>query len=323
MESLFGIGIKEHLGEKNQILKLGKLLDWGKLKGLLGDIHKKDGPTGYEPLKMFKALLLGQWHSLSDPGLEESLRVRLDFLEFTGFSVGDKLPDETTFCRFRNKLIAQGKLEILLQEVNRQLEAMGLKVKSADTAIVDATIITSQARPRKTLESTGDEGSYEYTQSSDPDAKWLKKGKKSYFGYQGFARVDSEGFIDKVHVTPANLPETKELSHMLEGLAPGARTYADKGFFSKENQQILKSKKLKNGLMYKASRNKKLTSKQTIFNKLVSKVRWRVEQCFGTLKRIFSFSRASYFTTKKVDAQFTLKAMCLNLLKAINKVQFI
>ena len=54
---------------------------------------------------MFKSILLGQWHSLSDPGLEQSLRVRLDFLQFTGFTLGDNLPDETTFCRFRNKLI--------------------------------------------------------------------------------------------------------------------------------------------------------------------------------------------------------------------------
>ena len=97
---------------------------------------------------------------------------------------------------------------------------------------------------------------------------------------------------------------------------------ADKDFFSSENKQSLKAKKLKSGLMYKAFRNKKLTKRQHQFNKLVSKVRWRIEQCFGTMKRIFHFSCASYFTTEKVDDQFKLKAMCLNLLKAINKVHF-
>ena len=55
----------------------------------------------------------------------------------------------------------------------------------------------------------------------------------------------------------------------------------------------------------------------------VSKDRFRVEQSFGTLKRRFNFSRASYRTTIKVQAQFTLKAMCLNLLKAVNKVVLI
>lgn len=108
-------------------------------------------------------------HSLSDPGLEQSLRVRLDFLEFTGFSLGDALPDETTFCRFRNKLIKQCKLELLLNEINNQLEFIGLKVKFADIAIIDATIIQSSARHNKTLEQQEDE-SYERKSSADVEA---------------------------------------------------------------------------------------------------------------------------------------------------------
>lgn len=322
MGSFFELGVKEHLGSDNQLVKLGKIINWNKLLPQLGNVHKEDGPRGYDPLKMFKAILLGQWHSLSDPGLEQSLRVRLDFLQFTGFTLGEDLPDETTFCRFRNKLIKQDKLDHLLNEINAQLEAAGLKVKSADTAIVDATIIKSNARPNKTLEQQEDE-SYKTKLSADADAKWLKKGKKSYFGYQGFARVDKEGFIDKTHVTPANLPETKELDKMSDGLQPGTRIMTDKGFASKENRETLRSKKLKTGLMYKATKSHGLTEKQSIFNKLVSKVRWRVEQCFGTMKRLFGMERASYFTTEKVDGQFTMKAMCLNLLKAINKVEFV
>ena len=66
---------------------------------------------------MFKCLLLQSWHSLSDPKLEQSLRVRLDFLAFTGFSIGSALPDETSFCKFRNKLIAQNKIEPLFNKI--------------------------------------------------------------------------------------------------------------------------------------------------------------------------------------------------------------
>ncbi|WP_411155874.1 transposase, partial [Neisseria meningitidis] len=33
----------------------------------------------YPLLSMFKAVLLGQWHSLSDPELEHSLITRIDF----------------------------------------------------------------------------------------------------------------------------------------------------------------------------------------------------------------------------------------------------
>ena len=321
MSSFFEIGLAAHLGKENQLVKLGKLLDWNRFSAILQGVHKEDDPTGYDTLKMFKALLLGQWHSLSDPGLEQSLRVRLDFLEFSGFSLGGNLPDETTFCRFRNKLVKQNKFEALFNEVNRKLEELGLKVKSADVAIVDATIISSNARPRKVLEQS-DYENYDTKYSADVDAKWLKKGKKSYFGYRVFARSDAEGFIDKTAAKPANLPETRELDAMTDGLKKGTRVQADKGFFSAENKAILRKKGLKNGLMYKAFRNKPLTKRMSQFNKLISKTRWRIEQCFGTIKRLFSYEKASYFTTGKVDAQFKMKAMCLNLLKAINKVEF-
>ena len=291
MSSFYEIGVLEHLGEKNQLIKLGRLIDGSRFAEILQGIHKLDGPTGYVPIKMFKCLLLQSWHSLSDAKLEESLRVRLDFLKFTGFSLGDRLPDETTFCRFRNKLISQGKFERLFSEVNRQLEELGLKVKSAEIAIVDATIITSNARPRKIMESSDNEN-YTTKLSSDPDAKWLKKGKKYYFGYRGYARSDDEGFIEKAHVTPANLPETKELETMTDGLSEGVRVQADKGFFSAANKEMLRSKKLKNGIMYRAFHNKPLKKRMIQFNKLISKTRWRIEQCFGTIKRRFSYHKA-------------------------------
>ncbi|WP_442935717.1 transposase [Neisseria gonorrhoeae] len=45
-----------------------------------------------------------------------------------------------------------------------------------------------------------------------------------------------------------------------------------------------------------------------------------VEQSFGTLHRKFRYARAAYFGLLKVGAQSHLKAMCLNLLKAANRL---
>ena len=50
-----------------------------------------------------------------------------------------------------------------------------------------------------------------------------------------------------------------------------------------------------------------------------SKTRYVVEQSFGTLHRKFR-SPAAYFGLSKVSAQSHLKAMCLNLLKAANRL---
>ena len=119
MASFFELDLDNHLGSDGHLMKIDKLLKWYRFLKILKGVHSDLGPEGYDLLQMFKCLLLQSWHSLSDLGLEQSLRVRLDFLQFTGFSVGDKLPDETTFCRFRNKLIEGNKFDKLFNEVNR------------------------------------------------------------------------------------------------------------------------------------------------------------------------------------------------------------
>ena len=77
------------------------------------------GPEPYSPLGMFKLMLLGPWHRLSDVPLEQALKVRLNFLVFCGFDLGVALPDSTTICRFRNRLVLAKLDEVLLSEVNR------------------------------------------------------------------------------------------------------------------------------------------------------------------------------------------------------------
>ena len=73
--------------------------------------------------------------------------------------------------------------------------------------------------------------------------------------------------------------------------------------------------------MYKAARGRPLTPWQRQANKVISKSRYIVEQGFGTLKRRFSFSRASYMTRAKVEAQLILKAIAFNLVKALRQAR--
>ncbi|MBU0683175.1 MAG: transposase, partial [Candidatus Omnitrophica bacterium] len=154
----------------------------------------------------------------------------------------------------------------------------------------------------------------------DPEARWLRKGKKCYFGYKGFIATDTkDGYIEVVHVTSANKSEVRELENTIPKDNP-KRVYADKGYASKENRNKLRERNIKDGIMEKATRSKGLTSWQKKKNRMISAKRFIVEQAFGTLKRRFKFTKAAYITRIKVEAQFTLKATCFNLLKAINKV---
>lgn len=331
MATFFEIGVEERL-KNNQLLKLSKLIDWKRIEKLLKKVHLRDeskapGEEGYNKLSMFKAILLGQWHSLSDPKLEEALRVRLDFMRFTGFSLEEAIPDETTLCRFRNKLVTRNLDKALLREVNQELERLGLKVERAEAAVVDATIISSAARPKKVIEMSVDreeepistKENFEIVESADQDARWLKKGKKSYYGYKGYIATDSkEGYIIHADATAANTAEVSEFADFTEGLQV-SRILGDKGYASRSNREKLKARGIKDGIMHKATKGKELRSSQKLFNKLVSKQRYIVEQAFGTLKRKFRFDRASYFGLRKMQAQLMFKAMCFNLNKALNK----
>lgn len=319
--NFFILGARERIKKDHYLMKIDKLIDWRPIESALHGIHVNDidpkgGPKGYNKLSMFKAMLLGQWHSLSDPGLEEALRLRIDFMIFTGFEMAKEAPDETTLCRFRNKLIAKKLHEALFKEVNRQLERHGLKVKEAEAALIDATIIASAARPKTTIEQRDGE----VKKSADPDATWVTKGSRSYFGYRGYLMTDGgEGFIQHLCVLPANQSEMKQLPRLLDHVH-GKRVLTDKGFSCLENRDELARRGLKSGLSHKASRNHPLRWSQRLFNKIIAKRRFRIEQAFGTLKRRFSMRRASYLGQAKVEAQLYWKAICFNLTKAMNKM---
>lgn len=149
-------------------------------------------PSGYDPLLLFKCLLVGQWHGLSDPKLERALQVRLDFMVFCGFDLHGLVPDETTHCRFRNLLVKAGIYDELLGEVCRQIEGPGLKVKQAEAAIIDATLIEIAARPHTHIEAPQDRAEGDIPDetnvhySADSDARWVKKRIKEHPWVQGF-----------------------------------------------------------------------------------------------------------------------------------------
>jgi IS5 family transposase len=86
------------------------------MERLLAPLRAPAGRPGYPPLAPFRALLLTQWHQLSDPGLEEALADRLSFRRFCGFGLDDGTPDETMLCRLRAALAERGLAGVLFAE---------------------------------------------------------------------------------------------------------------------------------------------------------------------------------------------------------------
>jgi hypothetical protein len=73
--------IECRLGSDHQLVKIYHLLDWDRFAVLLYDVYKRKesvapsvrvvaGVKPYDPVKMFRAIILQTWHSLSDPKVE-------------------------------------------------------------------------------------------------------------------------------------------------------------------------------------------------------------------------------------------------------------
>jgi len=123
-------------------------------------------------------------------------------------------------------------------------------------------------------------------------------------------------------VIPASQGESPELPKMMEDVDT-KRLMTDKASDAEKNRQFLKSRSIKDGIMYRARKNHPFRPTQKKFNRLISQKRFKTEQRFGTLKRRFRFFRASYMMTRiKVEAQLRLKSIRFNLLKAVNMVRF-
>jgi len=126
-------------------------------------------------------------------------------------------------------------------------------------------------------------------------------------------------------MTPANQNQS-EVTHfeqVVKGMpkCKGMRVYSDKGNASAANREMLKGHALKDGIMHKAARGRPLDKRQKQINRMISEIRYIVEQGFGTLKCLLNFGRASYFGLDKVHAQAIRKIMCLNLIKAANMIE--
>lgn len=231
--------------------------------------------------------LLQTWYGLSDYEVEDRVNDSISFSYFLGLHIDQVAPDHSTLSRLRTLMTKAKAYKPLFKEINRQLEAHKIIVKTG--AIIDASVIDTPLKPKgktnhEVTEDRKDEHEVEvtkdYADSVDKDAAWLKKGGKYRFGYKKHHVTDDEGLVLGVLTTKASTNEVGNLQEVLNtaDLPEHIPLKADKGYQSKKNAEILKKRNLKNHILKKAYKNKPLTHWEKTFNKLIGKTRfnfWR------------------------------------------------
>lgn len=323
--------------------QVDKIIDWKLIEKEINKSYQKglsvDGRKSYSGLLLFKLNLLQTWYGLSDYEVEAQANDSISFTKFLGLSLEDSIPDHSVISRFRTELSKKNAYESIFQMVNTQLEKHDVIVRTG--AIVDASVIDSPRKPRgkkeyeialaKTATEAETEMLVKESESPvqlkiqshvDQEAGWIVKGKKLRYGYKKHVCTDTEGMILNVVTTSAN---ESDIVHLLDTIAnaklqEGSRVQADKGYSSKANRDGLRAKKLKSGIMHKATKNKTLSKWQTKFNKAISKTRYKVERTFGSTAQWFRSGKCRYVGKVKTHTQNLIESIAYNLYRAPNMV---
>lgn len=294
-----------NLGRNERLDRIASVAKWYRFRNLLKKLTPEGpGRPPFDPLIMFKTLLLAQIYNLSDAGMEEALNDRVSFRRFIGLGLEAAAPDHTTLCRFRNRLAQAGLMEKLFAEFDKQLEEAGLILKRG--TIVDATLVeTASARP------TGGHG-------GDPDARFAKKQGKSgsTYGYKGHIGMDrGSELIRSARMTPANVNDTEVADKLIR--FDEKAVYADKAYAKRERREMLKRAGIEDGIMHKSwGGGPALSARQKRLNKAIAPIRARVETVFAIFKRHMGYRRGRYVGLVKNSVQFLLVALAYNMRRA-------
>jgi IS5 family transposase len=127
--------------------EIDSIIDFNKLRPILkkNGIGTKNvcGVKAYDPIMMFKIMMMQKFFNLSDKKAEQNLNTNLLYMRFVGLTLDTLAPDSTTIGRFRNSLVKNKIYDKLFENVNKQLEEKGLIAKGGKDVLIDATLTKS------------------------------------------------------------------------------------------------------------------------------------------------------------------------------------
>lgn len=282
------------------LAEMEAVVPWSRLLALIEPHYPKMGRKGGRPAMPLEVMLriycLQQWYALSDPMAEESLYDSDAMRRFAGLELGeDRIPDETTILNFRHLLERHALTEAIFAEVNAYLAEQGMTLRSG--TLVDATIIDA---PSSTKNKAG---------RRDPDMSSTRKGNDWYFGMKAHVGVDADsGLVHSLETTTARVHDSQVWDELLHG--DETSVWADKAYVNAERAEAFAGPGKFWGVMRKAPRGGKLHPVDEHINRLIARVRARVEHPFRVLKRQFGYIKTRYRGLARNRAQlFSLFAL--------------
>lgn len=346
--SFFGSFLYDQIIPRDHFLvSARKIIDWNSFTQRCLRWYAKSTPAGrppYEPSVLLRILFLSYLYNISERQIEERVNLDLSFKYFVGLGVDEVPPDHSTLTYFKDRLLKGGgksAFDELLREILTQAKDKGIEFGSIQ--IVDATHVKADVNTQKEKQKKDDDkkdgGSFT---PRDSDASWGAKHQRKvkdpktgkvfkqteYFhGYKAHTSLNAKSrMITSIKTTPGNLDDGSQLETLVEKdnftPVPKKRTYAgDRGYDYGDNHEILKQKKMYDGLKLNRYRTEKKNPNKAPWIKLLKskeynkglKERYKIEQIFGEQKQGHGLARARYLGGKKFHLQACLTGIAHNL----------
>jgi transposase, IS5 family len=341
------MGFKEY--EKNMSfldMELSKTLGTSRTQRVLKEIHDhirwepleriliEDYPVGkspvgnaaYPPVMLLKALLLQKWFGIrSDPELENQINDRVSFKVFIGLPLGEPSPDHSIISRFRDR-VGSAVMERVHANLLRQLQKKGFSIDAG--LAVDARLIRSASTPvskDKLEEKKQEREQREFDTTKRPlkfcrdlESDWTKRKEVPFYGMKEHASLDvNSGLVRSTLLSKASEHDTNYFQYtVIKGIHTKKlppKVYADKGYHGQANREFLHINDMADGIMRKDERNATLTTLEIERNKMISKVRYQIEQYFGVTALHQGAGRARFTTLAKEGWDRLCHAMAFNI----------
>ena len=138
--------LRELSAKGDDLERISALVDFEVFRlDLVRAVPRSDGTKGgrpaFDPVLMFKILLLQAMHGLSDERTEYLIKDRLSFMRFLGLGLSDAVPDANTIWTFREALKRANAVDALFHRFDDTLKGAGYLAMGGQ--IIDATIVAA------------------------------------------------------------------------------------------------------------------------------------------------------------------------------------
>ena len=251
------------------LVRLATLVDFEVFRApLVSALKRSDGSRGgrppYDPVLMFKVLVLQTLYTLSDDATEFQIRDRPSFMRFLGLGLEHAVPDAKTVWLFREQLTRAGAIAGLFATFDGALRAQGYLAMSGQ--IVDASIIAAPRQRNTDAEKQaikeghipeGWQDKPKKLAQKDRDARWTLKRARAkaitettrkrrvdiavpVFGYKNHVSIDrAHGFVRRFAVTDAAADDGAQLGAVRDKTDTASPVWADTAYRSQANEAHL------------------------------------------------------------------------------------